>query len=93
MALRSQDLRFRPQANMPIRLTKKIIAHSPNVGTGAGADAATTVIPTELVAVPAVAPLPVIVWVVATCETVGVPLITPVLGFNDSPVGRAGLMV
>ena len=51
-----------------------------------------TVILTELVAMPLVAPVPVIVCVVADCVAVGVPLITPVVVSIVKPVGKAGLM-
>lgn len=52
-----------------------------------------TVMLTEAVAIPLVAPVPVMVCVVADCVAVGVPLITPVAAFSDKPPGSAGLML
>ena len=51
----------------------------------------TTVTLTVAVALPLVAPVAVMVWVVADWVAVGVPLITPVELFNDRPAGNAGL--
>ena len=45
-----------------------------------------------LVAVPLLAPVPVKVKGAVVCATLGVPLMTPVLGFSVRPAGRAGLM-
>ena len=53
--------------------------------------AAITVMLTVAVALPLVAPEPVMVWMVANCVAVGVPLITPVVVSNDNPAGNAGL--
>ena len=51
----------------------------------------TTVTLTVAVALPLMAPVAVMVWVVADWVAVGVPLITPVELFNDRPAGNAGL--
>jgi hypothetical protein len=48
---------------------------------------------TVLVALPLEAPVPVRVWGVVVCATVGVPLMTPVLASSDRPAGKAGLML
>jgi hypothetical protein len=51
-----------------------------------------TVMLTVTVAEPLVAPVPVMVWVVADWAAVGVPLITPVEASSAKPAGNAGLM-
>ena len=55
--------------------------------------AAITVMLTVAVALPLVAPVPVMLWVVTDCVAVGVPLIAPVELFKDRPVGSGGLTV
>ena len=52
---------------------------------------ATTVILTVAVAVPLVAPVPVMVYVVAESKPVGVPVIAPVVLFSVNPEGELGL--
>ena len=53
--------------------------------------AATTVMLTVAVAVPLVAPVPVMVYVVAESKPVGVPVIAPVVLFSVNPEGKLGL--
>ena len=60
---------------------------------GLSEGAAITVMLTVAVAEPLVAPVPVMVWVVADWVAVGVPLITPVEAFRVKPADSAGLTV
>lgn len=53
--------------------------------------AAITVMLTVAVALPLVAPVPVMVYVVADNKPAGVPVITPVALFRVNPEGKLGL--
>ena len=64
-----------------------------SVGVGVGVGVALTAMLTVAVAVPPVASLPVMVYEVADCAAMGVPLITPVAASSAKPAGSGGLMV
>ena len=59
-------------------------------GESAAGGAAAMVMVTVAVALLRSRSVPVTVWFVAFCVAVGVPLITPVSVFNDSPGGNLG---